>query len=103
MDHRPILQSTLEKIPGIKKVYFDPPKDLKMEYPCIKFSLDNRSSVYANNKRYINGESYVITFITNNVRTAISVCEKLEEIPYMDFDRPYIADGLHHYVYTKTY
>jgi hypothetical protein len=103
MDHRPILQTTLMSIKGVKHVYFDPPTGTKMEYPCIRFSLAGRDSEYANDKKYIKGESYVITFITKDPVTATKVCDQLEELPYISFDRPYIADGLHHYVYRKSY
>lgn len=103
MDHRPILQTTLMNIKGVKHVYFDPPTGTRMEYPCIRFALARRDSAYANDKKYIKGESYVITFITKDAVTATKVCDQLEELPYISFDRSYVNDGLHHYVYRKSY
>lgn len=103
MDHRPQLQKTLETIKGVKNVYFDPPVGTRMEYPCIRFSLADRSAIHADDKKYIKRESYTITFITRDASTAPKVLDQLEEIAFCNFDRPYIADGLHHYVYIKNY
>ena len=103
MDHRPILQAELEKIDGVKKVYFDPPVTTRMEYPCIRFSLSRRNAIYADDKKYIKGETFIITFITRDAVSATKVLDQLEELPCCVFDTNYIADGLHHYTYTKTY
>lgn len=103
MDHRAILQTTLENIKGVKHVYYEPPVNTKMEYPCIRFSLADRNAVFADNRKYIKGESYTVIFITRDVVNAPKVLDQLEDIALCNFDRPYIADGLHHYVYTKNY
>lgn len=103
MDHRPELQKTLEKIKGVKKVYFSPTVNTKLEYPCILFSLNRRTAIFADDKKYIKGENFIITFITRDVVSATKVLDQLEEIPFVNWDRNYISDGLHHYVYTKNY
>lgn len=103
MDHRPQLQITLEAITGVKKVYFQPTNNTRLEYPCIKFNLSDRTAVYADDRKYIKGESYTITFITRDATTAHEVLDQLEEIALCNFDRPYAADGLYHYVYIKNY
>lgn len=103
MDHRPELQKILESIEGVTKVYFDPPVNTRIEYPCIKFSLNRRTAIYADDRKYIKGENYIIIFITRDVTKASLVLEQIEDIPCTNWDRTYIADGLHHYVYTKNY
>lgn len=104
MDHRPQLQTTLQAIKGIKGVYFSPSVNTKMDYPCIRFSLNDRSAIYADDKKYIKGESYTITFITRDAVKAHEVCDQLEDIPLCYLDRPpYVSEGLHHYVYIKKY
>lgn len=103
MDHRANLQSILEKIDGVKKVYFDPPVTTKLEYPCIKYSLNRRTANYADNIKYIKGENYILIFITRDPVSAPKVLDQLEDLNGVNWDRHYIADGLHHYVYTKTY
>lgn len=103
MDHRPKLQTILENIEGVDHVYFDPPVGTNMEYPCIRFSLNTRNKLNANDKPYIKGESYIITFITRNVSTATKVLDQLEDLMYTDWSRTYVTDGLHHYVYIKSF
>lgn len=103
MDHRRQLQTTLEAIDGVKKVYFDPPVSTKLEYPCIKFSLNRRTATYADNTKYLKGEQFVVIFITRDVISATAVLDQLEELPFMSWDRGYVTEGLHHYVYTKSY
>ena len=103
MDHRPELQTILENIEGVKKVYFDPPVTTNMEYPCIRFSLNTRNKLNANDRPYIKGESYIITFITRDVVSGTKVLDQLEDLQYIEFSRPYVTDGLHHYVYIKSF
>lgn len=103
MDHRLTLQTTLETIKGIKHVYFNPPVSTKMEYPCIRFSLNRRTAIFADDRKYIKGESYILTFITRDVVNAPKVLDQIEDLPNTIFDRTYVSDGLYHYVYTKTY
>lgn len=103
MDHSPQLKAHLKKISGINKVYFNPPEGTKLEYPCLKANLRRRDAVYANNKKYIKDESYVIYFITRDSKTAPAVMDQLEELPFCTFDTSYVKDGLHHYVYKINY
>lgn len=103
MDHRLQLRKTLEKINGVKNIYYAPTVNTKIEYPCIRYSLNRRTAIHADDKKYIKGESFIITFITRDVTKATAVLEQLEEIPFCNFDRTYVADGLYHYVYTKNY
>lgn len=99
MDHTQQLKTALKKIDGLNKIYFNPSINTKLEYPCIKVSLARRDATYADNKKYIKGESYTMIFITRDSKTAPLVMDQLEELPYCTFDRPYVTDGLHHYVY----
>lgn len=102
MDHREQLQNILENIDGVKHVYYRPPSK-GMEYPCILFRRAGRNAEYANNTKYIKGEEFTITFITNNDLTAPAVLDQLEELRYCTAGRPYVKDGLYHYVYTISF
>ena len=103
MDHSPKLKEDLKKILGVNKVYYEPPTDVKLTYPCLKANRSRRDVKYASNKPYIKDESFTIYFITRDVKTAPAVLNQLEELPYCTYDTEYIADGLHHYVYKITY
>ena len=98
MDNRLLLQSTLEKILGIKHVYNQPPEGNKMEYPAIRYSLSNIKSNYANNIKYSNKDCYeiiVIDRLPNN-----KAIRKILELPYSSYDRHYVSNNLNHDVIT---
>jgi len=79
-------------------VYFQPPADKKLTYPCIIYSLDALNVLYADNGPYRLHDRYSITYITRdpddeNIR-------KFVMLPLCKFDRSYSSDNLHHYAYT---
>lgn len=108
MDSRQILHGKLvSRFPGIK-VYYQPPS--KLTYPCIVYDLDNINTLKANNKTYKKDRRYVLTYysldpdpkITIN-NESVLVEDVLLNIPMCSFDRHYVADGIHHYVFTIFY
>lgn len=78
-------------------VYFEPPPDTQMSYPCIVFAFTGRKPVYANNSQYIERDVYEVKVIFLDPSSTIS--KEVSRIPYARFDRPYKADGLYHDVY----
>jgi len=95
MDQRPSLQTLLESITD--NVYFQPPTDEKMEYPCIRYELDTEITKYADNVPYNIHERYKVTIIDRNPDSAIP--GKVRSLPMSSFDRFYRAAGLNHFVY----
>lgn len=88
------LQSKLEDLLELKHVYFQPPEDLKMEYPAIKYSLSKIESNYANDAKYSNFNRYeiiVMDRLPNN-----KAIQKILQLPYSSFDRSYKANNLNH-------
>jgi len=84
------------------KIYFDPPEDVKMEYPCIVYNFDGVYSRSANNsKNYIKRDQYTITLMSEDPDWSLP--EVFMKLPYCHFDRPYIADNLHHWVFSLYY
>ncbi len=82
MDKRLKLSEILNSIKGVKKVYFDPPTNTKMEYPCIRYELSDRNANFADDDRYIKNSEYVVIFITRSPSQATEVCNQLESIKY---------------------
>lgn len=78
-------------------VYFQPPEDLKMKYPCVRYSLSDDKRLYAGNSIYNKKDRYSVTLITRDPDDASF--EVIREFPYTYFDRAYVADNLHHYVF----
>lgn len=78
-------------------VYFQPPENLKMKYPCVRYSLSNDQRLYAGNAIYNKKDCYSVTFITSDPDD--KTFELIREFPYTYFDRAYVSDNLHHYVF----
>ena len=88
------LQTKLEDLLGSKHVYYQPPENLKMEYPAIRYSKSDEEDIYANNIKYISMSVYDLVVIDKKPDNP--VIKKLLELPYSEFDRHYVADGLNH-------
>lgn len=79
-------------------VYYQPPVSMKMKYPAIRYERTNISSNHADNQKY----KSVLTFQAIAISREIDdpMVEKLLALPYCSFDRHYIADNLHHDVFS---
>ena len=101
MGTREDLQTLLVSLFDSEHVYFQPPSGFKMEYPAIKYSVSNRDSDYANDKKYRNKVSYEIIVIDRKADNP--VIEKILDLPYSSWNRGYKADNLYHDVITLYY
>lgn len=88
------LQTKLEDLLGSNHVYYQPPENLKMEYPAIRYSKSDEEDIYANNIKYISMSVYDLVVIDKKPDNP--VIKKLLELPYSEFNRHYVADGLNH-------
>ena len=86
MDKRQTLQSELEAILGSRNVYYQPPANLKMQYPAIRYK---KQTLY---------EVIVIDQMPDN-----PAIDKILEMPYSEYDRWYSSDGLNHDVISLYY
>lgn len=92
------LQKKLEQLLGSRNVYFQPPGNIKMQYPCIVYTLDDIKTTHADNSIYSHSMVYTITLIHKQPDS--DLVTKMLTLPYCNFDRFYTADNLNHYVYT---
>lgn len=91
------LQADLTKIKGVQKAYFQPPASLRLKYPCIVYKLSEKPTKYADDKRYLNHNKYLLTLIEKEADSPI--CDLiLNSFEYCSFDRAYTADNLYHSV-----
>lgn len=95
------LQSKLEELLGSTNVYYQPPNNLQMEYPAIRYSRSTIATNYANDKRYKNLTRYDLTVIAKLPDNP--AIEKLLELPYCSYDRHYASNNLNHDVLTLYY
>lgn len=103
-DRRFELHEILCTILGSRNVYYQVPADFVMKYPCIRYDFTNMNSRYANNRNYLERKQYTLTLIVEDPDSDIfdKVKEDLSIMPYR-FDRHYVSDNLHHYVFEIYY
>lgn len=91
------LQTLLETLLGDNAVYFQPPANIAMVYPCIVYNLDNAKTEFADNNPYRFTKRYQVTVIDRNPDTKIP--DDVAKLPMCIFNRFYTADNLNHYVF----
>lgn len=91
------LQTLLEQILGSRNVYFQPPKDKKLQYPCFVYQLDGIKAEYADGIPYQRGKRYLITYIDKSPDQFIP--DKIGAMPTAQFNRFYVGDNLNHTAY----
>lgn len=96
------LQMILETLLGSRNVYFQPPENLKIKYPCIVYELSKIEAIKANNEIYRTYKLYTITIIHSDPDNTLKD-EILNEFMYCTFDRSFKVDNLYHYVYDLYY
>lgn len=97
MAQRLELQSLLVDVLGSPNVYFQPPPNVKMVYPCIVYRRDFANTEFADNKPYRRMKRYQVMIIHEDPDNDIQ--EKIAELPMCTFDRFFTADNLNHDVF----
>lgn len=106
MGRRLELQSKLEDILGSKNVYYQPPENLKMKYPCFVYEEHVNTPFRADNIDYLSPEEWDVTLIrTFQDREKINLIRDTirRKFVYCRWATHFISDGLIHDVYHITY
>lgn len=98
MESRLRLQAKLEELLGSKNVYFQPPQNIRMQYPAIVYSLSNIRNTFADDAVYSQSYFYQLTVIDYDPDSEI--VKKVSKLPTISFDRFYTSDNLNHTVFT---
>lgn len=98
MGQRVDLQAILENAIDSKNVYFQPPENLKLKYPCVVYTVDAAVTTYADNLPYTFTKRYQLTLIESDPDSGLS--DHLGRLPMCSFDRAYRASNLYHSVFT---
>lgn len=101
MASREDLQYKLVELLGSNHVYYQPPEDLKIEYPAIIYSKSRIDTKKANDTTYKKDVRYDITVIDRKPDNP--VINKLLDLPYCSYDRNYKSDNLNHDTMTLYY
>ena len=79
-------------------VYFQPPADVSMSYPCIVYKRDDIQKTYADNAAYNRTKRYLLTVIDRNPDSTI--VDDISALPQCNYNRSFSADDLNHDVFT---
>lgn len=101
MDRRLELHQILKNILGSNNVYFQPPSNTQLKYPCIIYERSDIDVKYADNLRYVNMVRYSMILIGRSPES--DLVERLLDLPYCSYDRFYTADSLNHDTFTIYY
>lgn len=79
-------------------VYFQPPTNIKLQYPCIIYKRDFADTKFADNEPYTHKRRYMVTVIDQDPDSEIP--GKVAALPMSVFNRFYTVDNLNHDVYS---
>lgn len=96
-DRRLELSDIFRNILGNTNTYFQPPINIRINYPAIVYKLADIKSVHADNGVYLSGLRYMATLIVKEPDSDLIF--RMAEIPTARFIRHYTEDNLNYYVY----
>lgn len=89
------IQTLLEEL--CPNVYFQPPANIQMQYPCIRYERDTGVTLFADDHPYRYSKRYLVTVIDQDPDSPIP--DKVAALPSSTFNRFYTADNLNHDVF----
>lgn len=95
------LNTIFKDLLGSNNVYFQPPPNVDLEYPCIIYERDNASAKKADNITYNYMQRYKVTYIDEDPDS--DMIEKLDNLPFSSFNRHFSTSGLNHDVFQIYY
>ena len=102
MHSRVDLQHELERFLGSRNVYFQPPSNVNLKYPCIIYDFAKPDTEYANNFIYMHTKAYEVMIVDQNKDSELPD-KFLRFLPYTSYGRAFPADGLHHFIFNLYY
>ena len=96
MDRREQLNEELVALlgDGSRHVYFQPPSNVTMSYPCIVYERHDINNTEADNDIYLQKVQYTVTVIDRNPDSPI--VKRMAKFRNARFKSHYVADNLNH-------
>lgn len=88
------LQTLLENILGSTNVYYQPPENVRMEFPAIVYSRERLDNTFSNNNVYKVDHGYKLIYIHDDPDDPI--VDTINQLPTCRFLTEYVADDLYH-------
>lgn len=96
-DRRLQLQTMLETVLGSENVYFQPPPNFQMKYPCIVYERDSFNTAFADNMVYKFKKRYSVTVISKHEDDPVNLA--MLGFSLCAHNRRFIKDKLYHDVF----
>ena len=93
MQPRSVLSAKLKKF--CDNVYFQPPSNIHLKYPCIIYQLAGIDSMAANDSKYSTTGRYTITVIANDPDSRIAI-DILLDLKHSKLINSFTFENLHH-------
>lgn len=98
MKTRAEIQELLEDVLGSNNVYFQPPTNTSIKYPCIVYEFKRFNIQPADNKPYVVSGRWEIHHMYKNPKHDLK--EKFVfGVPFCRFDRRIVTDGVYNDYY----
>lgn len=88
------LHEELCSILGSRHVYFQPPANVKLVYPCIVYSRNGCDTDHADNKSYTFTQRYQVTFISQGPDSTVPY--RIQQHFPCRYGSDYTTDNLYH-------
>lgn len=95
------LRSIVKQRCGSENVYYQPPANLRMKYPCICYELSKIRSRDADDRVYRQTFHYTVTVIDTKPDSEMTAA--VSELSKASHDRHFISDNLYHDVFSVWY
>ena len=96
-----LLRSIVKQRCGSENVYYQPPANLRMKYPCICYELAKIRNRDADNSVYGQTFHYSVTVIDTKPDSEMTAAVSL--LAKASHDRQFISDNLYHDVFNVWY
>ena len=101
LDKTTKIQQMFEELLGSRNVYYQPPANIKMNYPAFIYNREGIDNDHANNNVYMQRHIYNVTVIDKDPDS--EVVDKVSKLPACSFNRHFTADNLNHDVFILIY
>lgn len=103
MKSRLALQAKLIEVLGSSNVYFQPPEDIKLKYPCIIYERDAIDIDHADDINYNKMVRYELMYIDPNPDTNDFIEKLIDSFKYCSYNRHFVSDNLNHETFDLYY
>lgn len=89
------LELHAELVKFLPNVYFQPPSNITMVYPCIVYNMTPSDIERANNGIYLSTQGYQLTVIDKNPDS--DVAKRIQsQFPSCEISQYFVSDNLNH-------